>query len=190
MFQKITSVPRMMFWPRFGSECWWKAWWSLALHFRGLPAADYHGLLTRLSDIGLCLGYGGEQEISFTSCRDDYISLHCPVNYKKPISITHTYKPTPVTVCPAKHIWGQSEFIFSSTWLWTLLWYSTYSPKCSSVSLIQFRPPASSCYMKTGNTILPFVLFLSLMAKYKESLNWLIQFTLLTPRSVKRTLPF
>lgn len=38
---------------RFGpglSECWWKAWWSLALHCRGLPAAAYRDLLTRLLD--------------------------------------------------------------------------------------------------------------------------------------------
>lgn len=43
-----------------------------------------------------------------------------------------------------------------------LLWYSTYYPKCSSFSLIKLRPPGGSCYMKTGNTTLPFsfVLFL------------------------------
>lgn len=50
MFQKIPSVPRRTFWPRSVSECWWKAWWSLAQHCRGLPAAAYHDLLTWQSD--------------------------------------------------------------------------------------------------------------------------------------------
>lgn len=68
-----------------------------------------------------------------------------------------------------------------------LLWYSTYSPKCSSFSLIEFRPPGGSCYMKTGNATIPFSLFLSLMAKYKESPNLLVEFTLWMPQSVKRT---
>lgn len=41
--------------------------------------------------------------------------------------------------------------------------------------------------MKTGNITLPFSFSLSLMAKYKERLNLLIEFTLWMPRSVKRT---
>lgn len=41
--------------------------------------------------------------------------------------------------------------------------------------------------MKTGNITLPFSFSLSLMAKYKERLNLLVEYTLWMPRSVKRT---
>lgn len=58
-------------------------------------------------------------ESLFPSCGNDCTSSHCPMNYKKPVSIKHTYEP-PMTMCPAKQNWGQSEFILSSTWTWTV----------------------------------------------------------------------
>lgn len=55
MFQKIPSVLRRTFWPRFASSSLWKAWWSLALHCRGLLATAFHDLLTAVRQIQLGL---------------------------------------------------------------------------------------------------------------------------------------
>lgn len=178
------------FWPRFVSECWWEAWWSLALHCGGLPAAAYHDLLTRLSDrpgsdffLSILENY---RESLPPSRRDDYISSHCPVNSKKPISIKHTYKP-PMTMCPAKHIWGHSEFISTSTCIWTVCCDTALIPQ-SVLALAWLNLGLQEANATWRLEIQHFSSFfpLSLMAKYKESVNLLIEFTLWTPHSVKR----
>lgn len=99
----------------------------------------------------------------FPCCEDDELSSRCPVKYKKAFS-WNTHKPA-TTMCQAKHTWGRPEFTTIRRESRTLLWYSTYSSKCSSFSLAELGPPGRPCSEEIGSTK-PFTLLL--MAKYKK----------------------
>lgn len=115
------------------------------------------------------------------------VSSYCPVNDKKPISIKHAYK-TQRNMCPAKHIWGQPEFTLSSTWIWTVCCDTALIPQ-SVLALAWLNLGLQEAHATWRLEMQQFLsLFsLSLMAKYKESLNLLVEFTLWMPQSVKRT---
>lgn len=119
-FQKIPSVPRRTFGPGLSLSVGERPdeAWHCTLGAYRQPSTTYWP--PRQTDpVRTSLSVLEKNRKPLPSCWDDYISSHCPVNYKKPISIKYTYKP-PMTMCSAKHIWGQFEFILSSACIWTV----------------------------------------------------------------------
>jgi len=168
MFQKIPSVPRRTFWPRFVSQCMWKAWWSLALHCKGLAAAAAYWPGWGQIQLGL------EQEVSFPSCKDFLTALWIRGAHFDLTHIRATYYCVP-----------------SNDHLRSLGSSRVHHKAALSVMTQHLFPSVASAWLNWGLQeahatwrleIQHLLLSISLMSQSKESMNLLIEFSLWMPQ--------